>query len=224
MTTQQQARPAGNRDRVARHARAGPGPGLSSIPQPPGPESEVRVPPGQPAQPRDTKLAKRGVRSWRYLLPVCAGGTVATAMSALRALGWTIGTQPGAGPWLVMAVAAGLGTAALSAITCMYRDRQETRRTEIGQRQTEIVAAAFARALDATHTRAQNLSGAREMTEAARVRDSARQVTAVLAPAMLAPALLTTVQLPRRPAGARDRPEAGAGVEPGQLVDPVSAN
>lgn len=79
------------------------------------------------------------MRSWRYLLPVFAGGTVATAMSAMRALGWTIGTQPGAGPWLVTAVAASLGTAALSAITCMYRDRQETKRTEIEQRQTELV-------------------------------------------------------------------------------------
>ena len=84
MNAQQQARPPGNRDRVARHARAGPGPGLSSIP-----EAEVRVTPGQPPQPqpRDTRFGKRVMRSWRYLLPVFAGGTVATAMSALRALG-----------------------------------------------------------------------------------------------------------------------------------------
>lgn len=218
MNTPQQTRPPGNRDKVARHARAGPGPGLSSIPQRPGPEIEVRVRPDQLPQSRD-RLAKRVMRPWRYLLPVFAGGTVATAMPAMRALGWTIGTQPGAGPWLVTAVAAGLGTAALSAITCMYRDRQETKRTEIEQRQTEIVAAALARALDATHTKAQNLSGAKEMTEAARVRDSARQVTAILAPAMLAP-----VQVPPLAAGARDRPEAAAGMEPGQLIDPVRAN
>lgn len=219
MNTPQQTRPPGNRDKVARHARAGPGPGLSSIPQQPGPEIEVRLCPDQLPQPRDTRLGKRVMRSWRYLLPVFAGGTVATAMSAMRALGWTIGTQPGAGPWLVTAVAAGLGTAALSAITCMYRDRQETKRTEIEQRQTEIVAAAFARALDATHTRAQNLSGAKEMTEAARVRDNARQVTAILTPAMLTP-----VRVPLLPAGAKDRPEAAAGMEPGQLMDPVRAN
>jgi hypothetical protein len=203
MNTPQQARPAGNRDRVARHARADQEPVLSSIPQQPGPEAEVRVPPGQlpQSQARDVRIAKRVVRSWRFLLPLFAGGTVATAISAVRALGWTAETRPGAGPWLVAAVAAGLGTAALSAITCMYRDRQETRRREIEQRRTEILAAAFARALDATHTKAQNLSGAREMTEAARVRDSARQVTAILAPA-----LVTRFQA--LPAVAKDRPEA----------------
>jgi hypothetical protein len=104
----------------------------------------------------------------------------------------------------------------LSAITCMYRDRQETRRIEIEQRRTEILATAFARALDATHTKAQNLSGAKEMTEAARVRDSAREVTAILAPAMVIPFHdLSPV--------AKDRPEA-AGMELGQLIDPVRAN
>jgi hypothetical protein len=108
----------------------------------------------------------------------------------VRAFGWTIGARSGAGPWLAAAVAAGLGTAALSAVTCMYRDRQQTRRTEIEQRRAEILAAAFARALDATHTRAQNLPAAKEMTEAARVRDSARQVAALLAPEMLASEML----------------------------------
>jgi hypothetical protein len=129
----------------------------------------------------------RVVRSWRYLLPLFAGGTVATALSAVHALGWTAEARPGTGPWLVTAVAAGLGTATLSAITCMYRDRQETRRTEIQQRRGEILAAAYARALDATHTKAQNLSAAKEMAEAARVRDSARQVTAILAPVLVTP-------------------------------------
>ena len=202
MNTPQQARPAGHRDRVARHARAGPEPVLSSIPAQPVPEAEALVALGQLAVPpaRDGQVAKRVVRCWRYLLPLFAGGIVATAMAAVRALGWTAGARPEAGPWLVTAIAAGLGTATLSAITCMYRDRQETRRTEIEQRQTEIVAAAFARALDATHTRAHNLSGAREMTEAERVRDSARQVTAILAPAMV-----TTLPVPW-PAVAQDQP------------------
>jgi hypothetical protein len=206
MSTPQPARPAGNRDRVARHARAGPEPVLSSIPQPPGPETGaaqagapqagVPAPPSQPVEPiqpiqphpPDGRIAKRAVRPWRYLLPVFAGGTAATVISAVRAFGWTIGARPaaGAGPWLAAAIAAGLGTAALSAVTCMYRDRQQTRRTEIEQRRAEILAAAFARALDATHARAQNLPAAKEMTEAARVRDSARQVTALLAPEMLA--------------------------------------
>ncbi len=196
MSTPQQARPAGHRDRVARHARASPEPVLSSIPHPPGPETEAAqteapAPPSQPVQPvqphpPDGRMAKPAVRPWRYLLPVFAGGTAATVISAVRAFGWTIGARSGAGPWLAAAVTAGLGTAALSAITCMYRDRQQTRRTEIEQRRTEILAAAFARALDATHTKAQNLPAAKEMTEAARVRDSARQVTALLAPEMLA--------------------------------------
>jgi hypothetical protein len=129
------------------------------------------------------------------LLPVFAGGTAATVISAVRAFGWTIGARSGAGPWLAAAVAAGLGTAALSAVTYMYRDRQQTMRTEIEQRRAEILAAAFARALDATHTRAQNLPAAKEMTEAARVRDSARQVTALLAREMLAPEMLAPEML-----------------------------
>ena len=144
---------------------------------------------------------------------------MATAVSAVRALGWTIGGRPGAGPGLVAVVAAGLGTATLGAITCMYRDRQETRRAEIEQRRAVMLAAAFARALDATHTKAQNLSGAKEMTEAARVRDRAIQVTALLAPAMATP-----FQLPLLAAVAKDRPETAAGMEPGQLIDPVRAN
>jgi hypothetical protein len=218
MNTPQPTRTAGNRDRTARHARAGPEPVLSTIPQQPGPETEDRMPPGQLPQPqtRDVRIARRAVRSWRYLLPLFAGGTLATAISAVRAFGWTIEARPGAGPWLITAVLAGLGTATLSAITCIYRDRQETRRIEIEQRRTEILATAFARALDATHTKAQNLSGAKEMTEAARVRDSAREVTAILAPAMVIPFHdLSPV--------AKDRPEA-AGMELGQLIDPVRAN
>jgi hypothetical protein len=193
MSTPQPARPAGNRDRVARHARGGPEPVLSSIP-PPGPQTEAPqteapAPPSQPVQPHppDGRIPKRALRPWRYLLPVFAGGTAATVIPAVRAFGWTIGVRPGAGPWLAAAIAAGLGTAALSAATYMYRDRQQTRRTEIEQRRAEILAAAFARALDATHARAQNLPTGKEMAEAARVRDSARQVTALLAPAMWAP-------------------------------------
>jgi len=210
MSTPQSARPAGNRDRVARHARAGPEPMLSSIPQPeaPAPPSQPLQPsqPSQPAQPHspDGWIAKRAVRPWRYLLPVFAGGTVATVISAVRAFGWTIGARPGAGPWLAAAVAAGLGTAALSAVTYMYRDRQQTRRTEIEQRQAEILAAAFARALDATHARAQNLPAGKEMAEAARVRDSAREVTTLLAAEMLAPAAWVPFQM-AVPAAAQER-------------------
>lgn len=219
MNTPQPARAAGNRDRTARHARAGPEPVLSTIPQQPGPETESRVPPGPLPQPltREARFAKRAMRSWRYLLPLFAGGTLATAISAVRALGWTVEARPGAGPWLIAAVVAGLGTGTLSAITCMYRDRQETRRIEIEQRRAEILAAAFARTLDATHTRAQNLSGAREMTEADRVRNSAREVMAILAPAMVTPFQALSE-------AARDRPVAAAGTEPGQLIDPVRAN
>ncbi len=50
MNTPQQARPTGNRDRVARHARAGPESVLSSIPQQSSPEAEVSLPQGQPGQ------------------------------------------------------------------------------------------------------------------------------------------------------------------------------
>lgn len=221
MNTPQPARTPGNRDRTARHARAGPEPLLSTIPQQPRPETEDWVPPGQlpQLQTRDGRIVKRAVRSWRYLLPLFAGGTVATAISAERAFGWTIEARPGAGPWLIAAVVAGLGTATLSAITCMYRDRQETRRIEIEQRRAEILASAFARTLDATHAKAQNLPEAKEMTEAARVRESARQVTALLAPAMLTP-----FQVPPLPAADQGGQQAAAGLEPGQRIDPVRAN
>ena len=113
MNAPQQARPGpGNRDRAGRHARAGPEPVLSTIPQQPGPRTADLVPPGQLPEPqtRDVRIAKRAVRSWRYLLPLFAGGTLATAISAGRALGWTVEARPGAGPWLVAAVVAGLGT------------------------------------------------------------------------------------------------------------------
>jgi hypothetical protein len=115
---------------------------------------------------------------------------------AVRAFGWTIGARPGAGPWLAAAIAAGLGTAILSAATYMYRDRQQTRRTEIEQRRAEILAAAFARSLDATHAGAQNVPAGKEMAEAARRRDSARQVTEMLVPDMLAPAMWAPFHIP----------------------------
>lgn len=211
-------RPAGNRGRIARHARAGQDSVLSSIPQPPSPQPEIRAP-GQPAQPqpRDARIMKRAAGSWRYVLPMAAG-TVATAIPAVRAVVWTVNARPGAGPWLAATVAAALGTAILSTVTCVYRDRQETRRKEIEQHRAEILADALARAIDATHIKAQNLSGARAMEEAARVRASARQVLADAGPAIAA-----LVQLPRA-ALSPERQEAVAEPEPAQLADPVPAN
>jgi hypothetical protein len=50
MSAPQLAGAAGERDRVAWHARAGPESMLSLIPQQPSPEAEVPLPPGQ-AQP-----------------------------------------------------------------------------------------------------------------------------------------------------------------------------
>jgi hypothetical protein len=88
-------RPAGNRSRAARHALAGQDSVLSSIPQPPSPQAEIRAP-GQPAQPqpRDARIMKRVAGSWRYLLPIVAG-TVATAIPAVRAVIWTVNARPG---------------------------------------------------------------------------------------------------------------------------------
>jgi hypothetical protein len=220
MNTPQRARPAGNRDSMARHARAGPESVVSSIPQQASPEARIRVPSDMLHRPpgRDTPVIKRAARFWRYLLLLLAGGTIATALSVLRAVGWPAEARPGAGPWLVAGVAAGLGTGILSAITCMYRDRQETKRTEIQQRWIDMVAAAFARSIDATHVRAENLPAAKEMVEAARVRESARQANADLAPT-----IATLLQEPS-PVLAREHQEAAAGTEPGQLVDQVPAN
>lgn len=220
MNTPQRARPAGNRDRMARHARAGPKSVVSSIPRQASSEVGIRVPPDMLSQPprQDTPLIRRAARPWRYLLLLFAGGTMATAVSALRALGWPAEARPGAGPWLAAAVAAGLGTGILSAITCIYRDQQETKRTEIRQRWIDMVAAAFARSIDATHVRAENLPAAKEMVEAARVRDSARQANTDLAPTIAA-----LLQAPS-PVLAREQQDPAAGPEPGQLVDPVPAN
>jgi hypothetical protein len=201
MNTPQQARPAGNRDRVARHARAGPEPVLSTIPQQPGPEAEVTLPPGQPAGP-DPRGA-RIVRSWRYLLPALAGGTVATAIPAARALGWPADVRTAAGPWLATAAAI-LGIALSQMITDMYRDRQRTRRKEIEQHAAEAMATALAQLINAAHTKAQNLSAAKEMEETARVRDSARQVTVDLVAAITALAQLPD---PASPAGSQERHE-----------------
>lgn len=97
MNTPQQARPATGTESPG--TRAGPEPVLSSIPQQPVPEAESLVVAGQLAQPaaRDEQVAKRVVRCWRYLLPLFAGGTVVTAMAAVRALGWTAEARPGLG-------------------------------------------------------------------------------------------------------------------------------
>ncbi len=157
------------------------------------------------------------MRSWRYVIPLFAGGTAATVIPAMRAHGWTVDVRPG-GQWPAAVVAAVLGMGILNTIARVYRDRQETRRKEIELHGMEVLAAAFARAIDATHTMAQNLPPAREMAEAARVRDSARQITVDLAPA-----LEKLAQLPR-PALAPDRLEAEIEPEPAQLADPVRAN
>jgi hypothetical protein len=218
MNTPQQARNGG---RAARHARAGPESVLASIRQPPAPEAAAWLPPDRPRTQspyRDTRIAKRVVRGWRYLLPLFASGTVATTIAAVRALDWPVDPRPGAGPWLIAAVAAALGTASLSAVARMYRDRQETRRKEIEQHPSEVLAAAMARAIDATHTRAQNLSGAKEMEEAARVRASAGQVTVDLVAA-----ITSLAQVPP-PAISPERHEAAPRPETAQLADPVHAN
>jgi hypothetical protein len=287
MNTPQQAGAAGQRDRVARHARAGPESVLSSIPQQPSPEAELSLPPGQPApalplppgepapafqlppgQPAQTLSPPPGqpaqaqpppgqahpppgqaqpplgqpqpapgqpqpvpgqshplpgqarlplgqpaepeprgariIRSWRYLLPALAGGTVATAIPAARALGWPAGVRTGAGPWLA-AAAAILGTALSQMITDIYRARQRTRRTEIEQRGADAIATALAQLINAAHSQAQNLSGAKEMEESARVRDSAREVTVDLVAAITA---LARRPGPAGPAGSQERPES----------------
>jgi hypothetical protein len=259
MNTPQQAGAAGQRDRVARHARAGPESVLSSIPQQPSPEAELSLPPGQPApalplppgepapafqlppgqpaqtlspapgqpaqaqpppgqaqplsgqaqpplgQPAEPELrGARIIRSWRYLLPALAGGTVATAIPAARALGWPAGVRTGAGPWLA-AAAAILGTALSQMITDIYRARQRTRRTEIEQRGADAIATALAQLINAAHSQAQNLSGAKEMEESARVRDSAREVTVDLVAAITA---LARRPGPAGPAGSQERPES----------------
>ncbi len=158
------------------------------------------------------------MRSWRYVLPLFAGGTMASVIPAVRVHGWTVDVRPGAGPWLIAVVAAVLGMGMLSTIARMYRDRQETRRKEIELHGVELLAAAFARAIDASHTMAQQLPPAKQMAEAARVRDSARQITADLVPVIekLAPV--------PRPALSPERLDAELEPEPGQLAEPVHAN
>jgi hypothetical protein len=129
---------------------------------------------------------------------------VATAIPAARALGWPAGVRTGAGPWLA-AAAAILGTALSQMITDIYRARQRTRRTEIEQRGADAIATALAQLINAAHSQAQNLSGAKEMEESARVRDSAREVTVDLVAAITA---LARRPGPAGPAGSQERPES----------------
>jgi hypothetical protein len=270
MSAPEQARPAGNRNRIPRHAKAGPESVVASFPQQASLEAAAPEPPGVPpdvppqvqphpepqshpnlqthqelhqelqsrpelqpypepqpqpqphSQSGDVTIMKRVARSKRYWLALFAGGTIATALSIVRALGWPADARPGAGPgagvWVAAVIAVGVASAFLGAITCMYRERQETKRKEIDQNCLKVVAAALARSIDATHTMARGLPPAKEMVEAARVRDSARQVSALLAPA------IATLLQASRPAAGPGEPETAAGTAPGQLIDPVRMN
>ena len=158
------------------------------------------------------------MRSWRYVIPLFAGGTAASC-DPRHACARLDGRCPARVRAVAIAVvAAVLGMGMLSTIARMYRDRQETRRKEIELHGMELLAAAFARAIDASHTMAQQLPPAKQMAEAARVRDSARQITVDLVPVIekLAPV--------PRPALSPDRLDAELEPEPAQLADPVHAN
>jgi len=109
--------------------------------------------------------------------------------------------RPHAGVLLAIAVVIMLATMTLNAAAAMYEARQQTRRKEIECRSADTLAAALARCIDDAHTKAQNLSGAKKIEEAARVRASASQLLTGMSPAILTLLGQPTGQACRRPIG-----------------------
>lgn len=122
-------------------------------------------------------------RTRRWILP---GGAVAAGLPAAPGIVWAIEGRPGALPLLAAAAAMAAVTGALNAAAAMYESWQETRRIGIERRSADTLAAALARCLDDAHAKAQNLTGAEEIQETARVRASARQLLADVVPPVTA--------------------------------------
>ena len=101
-------------------------------------------------------------------------------------IAWAIAGRPDAVPLLGAAALVALITAILNGVAVMYEARQETRRKEIERHSADTLAAAFAGCIDASHARAQGLTGLQDAKEAERVRDSARRLAVDMTAAIAA--------------------------------------
>ena len=115
-----------------------------------------------------TRAARR-----RLLL---ASGTLAAVIPGGPGIAWAIAGRPDAVLLLGAAALVALITAILNGVAAMYESRQETRRKEIERHSPDTLADAFAGLIQASHSRAQGLTGLQDAKEADRVRASARRL------------------------------------------------
>jgi hypothetical protein len=173
--------PPGHRPR--KQPRPGPAhsPVLASIPQPdhaddgqPGSDDPPALAAAVPRRAQITQAASAKRRWLAVAGTVVPGGT---------GIAWAIAGRPQ--PALLLAAALVLATAIPGTVAVMYQARQVTRRREIECHPANTLAAALARIADATHAKAQHLSGTEEARETQRVREAASRVLANL-PAFIA--------------------------------------
>jgi hypothetical protein len=162
---------------------------LSSIPTPPGPPNDRQTANEEPLEPGEAdpgwgRITHVASARKRWIL---AGGAMAAGIPASQGVAWAIAGRPDAVPLLAVAALFAFATTIPYAIAAMYEARQETQRKAIEYHSENTIADAKAESIRATHTRAENVSGADAIEEAKRVRASARQFLAHMPPAVTAP-------------------------------------
>ena len=185
MSTPQPADLAGNLARGARHARTGPDSKLSSILTQQGPATMASAHPDKsstPPRPPGWTVSRTG--PWRYLL-LLAGLLLTSLITATRAAIWTIAGHPGDGPWLI-SVVPGLATVVVGAIAFMYEARQQTKREESRLAAARDLAGSFAKLIEATFSKTENLKGTKAVQETERRRARAHKVLTDMAPQVTA--------------------------------------
>jgi hypothetical protein len=181
MSTPQPADLAGNLARAARHARTGPDSKLSSIPAQQGPATMASAKPDKPpTPPRPPGRTFSRTGPWRYLL-LLAGVLLTSVIAAVRAAIWEIAGHPGDGPWLASTIPS-LVTVIAGAIAFMYVARQETKREEARLAAARDLARSFAKLIEATFSRTENLKGTKAVQETERRRARAHKVLTDMAP------------------------------------------
>jgi hypothetical protein len=130
-------------------------------------------------QGRRRQVASAG-KSW-----FLAGGALAGG-SASEGVTWALTGRPDARPLLATAALLALAVI-MSAIAAMHKARQKTQRTAIKYHSKNTIADARAETIRATHTMAENLSGADAIEEAKRVRAAALKSLTDMPPEVTAP-------------------------------------
>src|ERR1022692_2668809 len=152
------------RRRAAATARPGHSaePKFSSIPTQPGPPNDQQAANEEPpesgeADPGPGRITQVASARKRWIL---AGGAVAAGVPASQGVAWAIAGRPDAALLLAVAALFALATGIPYAIVAMYEARQETKRTAIKYHGVNTIADAVAGTIRATHTSAENVSGA----------------------------------------------------------------